>query len=177
MSHKKYSPSQIANHFILFARSEKKDLNILKLIKLVYIAYGWCLCTLNRRVFDEPIEAWKHGPVISSLYHEFKHFGNKNIDKCSEDFEYSENEELLPKPFIIKESEDLSVSKVIEAVWDRYKEKTGWDLRELTHKKGSPWSKAWGNKENDKILKDEDIAIFSQKAISKMIEDEGWKTN
>lgn len=173
MSHKKYTPSQIANYFIYFTKSEKiKDLTTLKLIKLVYITYGWCLASLSRKIFDEPIEAWKHGPVIPSLYHEFKCFGNDSIDKYSKDFEYSENEELLPKPFIIKKDEDLSVVRVIEAVWDRYKKHTGWNLRELTHEHNSPWSKAWINEE--KILKDEDIIECSTKGISKMMQEGRW---
>lgn len=49
-------------------------MSLLKLIKLVYLAYGWSIA-LDYRLFDEPIVAWKHGPVIRSLYHEFKHFG------------------------------------------------------------------------------------------------------
>ena len=83
--------SAVANEFLGLAKKEKIEISNLKLIKLMYIAQGLSLSLSDRALFPDPIEAWKYGPVISSIYHEFKHFGRNPIkeqsvtlDKCGE---------------------------------------------------------------------------------------------
>jgi len=44
----------------------------MKLQKLVYYAHGWHLALNNEPLIDEQVECWQYGPVISSLFHEFK---------------------------------------------------------------------------------------------------------
>ena len=65
----KYFPAHIANYFIENGKYDNFTLN-----KLVYITKGFALATLDDGLFEEEVEAWKYGPVISSLYHEFKQF-------------------------------------------------------------------------------------------------------
>ncbi|MFA5986515.1 MAG: type II toxin-antitoxin system antitoxin SocA domain-containing protein [Parcubacteria group bacterium] len=56
-----------------------------KLQKMLYYAQAWFLVFENRRLFDDKIEAWMHGPAIYSIYQEYKMFGffpiRKEIDK------------------------------------------------------------------------------------------------
>jgi len=52
---------------------------------------------LGEKLFDEPIKAWQHGPVIRSLYDEFKHFGSQNINKHAVDFDFDNMELTTPK--------------------------------------------------------------------------------
>ena len=86
----KYYPSHIANYFLWRAWEEDINVTPMKLIKLIYIAYGWNLAINNERLFDEKILAWAYGPVIPSIYHEFKRFANKpvNKDEYSTDYNY-----------------------------------------------------------------------------------------
>ena len=98
-----YSPSHVANFF--FERGERDGIPItpLKLNKLVYIAYGWVAGAIGQRLFDEEIEAWQHGPVIRSLYDEFKHFKNRPITERSVDMpDPSQNLDELFTPAIDK---------------------------------------------------------------------------
>src|SRR3546814_15090645 len=74
-----YEPSHVANYMLERAESEGRHLTPMKLLKLVYIAYGWSLALLRKKLFDEQFRAWDHGPVVRSLYHEFKHFGGSAI--------------------------------------------------------------------------------------------------
>ncbi|OQY42717.1 MAG: hypothetical protein B6240_13665 [Desulfobacteraceae bacterium 4572_87] len=43
----------------------------LKLQKLVYYAQGFYLALYDEPLFNEPIEAWTHGPVIRELYRSY----------------------------------------------------------------------------------------------------------
>ena len=47
----------------------------------MYYTQGWCLALADQPLFNEQIEAWKWGPVIRSIYHQFKEFGNSPITK------------------------------------------------------------------------------------------------
>ena len=44
----------------------------MKLEKLVYYCQGWHLARFNIPLFDEPIEAWRQGPVVPALYRQHR---------------------------------------------------------------------------------------------------------
>ena len=52
-----YSASHVANFFLQKSHEENIGISQLKLLKLIYIAYGWMLATCNRELFAEKIEA------------------------------------------------------------------------------------------------------------------------
>ena len=51
----------------------------MRLQKLLYYSQGWSLALRDRPLFDAEIEAWKHGPIISSIYRRFQHLGSQGI--------------------------------------------------------------------------------------------------
>jgi uncharacterized phage-associated protein len=51
----------------------------MKLIKTVFIAHGFYLASKDKPLVNEFVQAWKYGPVIDSVYHEFKGLGHKPI--------------------------------------------------------------------------------------------------
>ncbi len=155
-----YTPQHIANFFLDKADGDNVPLTQLKLIKLIYIAYGWVLATLDRRLFDEPIQAWKHGPVIPSIYHEFKHFKNEPIIGFrAVNFDLDEKTETEPR--IDKKDE---ANRVLDRVWDAYKHASAAGLVSLTHREGTPWYKHYKPNKYDTHIPDEDIkAHFIEK--------------
>ncbi|KQH74402.1 Panacea domain-containing protein [Xylella fastidiosa] len=44
----------------------------LQVLKLVYLAHGWCLGVHTQPLIDELVEAWRAGPLIRSLYNVIK---------------------------------------------------------------------------------------------------------
>lgn len=46
----------------------------LKLQKLLYYAQGWHLGIHEKALFIEPIEAWRHGPVVPKIFHLYREF-------------------------------------------------------------------------------------------------------
>jgi len=69
-----YSAFDIANYFLWKADNPEKQelLSNLKLQKLVYYAQGLHLVINNTPLFSERILAWKYGPVVPDVYHEYK---------------------------------------------------------------------------------------------------------
>jgi len=80
----------VANYFLYLANINNQDLTNKKLQKLVYYAQAWSLALNNKKLFDDKIEAWAHGPTVRKLFFKFsKRFGfepikakvNQNIEK------------------------------------------------------------------------------------------------
>lgn len=164
-----YQPSHIANYFLWRAEEEKvRDMTPMKLIKLVYIAYGWALTVFGRQLFTEKIEAWKYGPVIPSLYHEFKGFRHENITDYSMDFDLGSEEETYP----MVRKDDGELVEMLHAVWNIYKKKSGKELSDITHRPGSPWSKAYAKPGQNSELDPYDIRETVSQHLQKLSKNE-----
>ena len=53
----------------------EKGLTNKKLQKLVYYSQAWSLVLNGKKLFNEPVEAWVHGPAVRSVYVQYKNFG------------------------------------------------------------------------------------------------------
>jgi uncharacterized phage-associated protein len=115
---------QVAEYFLCLTDSDVGDLiSNLKLQKLVYYAQGFHLAMFDEVLFDEPIVAWEHGPVVEQLYHYYKHFGNQAI----------------PQPETIDDS--IFTEKqiaLLKEVYEVYGQFSAWKLRNMTHSE-KPW--------------------------------------
>ena len=161
-----YTAQHIANFFLDAAEAENMPMTQLKLLKLVYIAYGWYLALTGERLFREPIEAWKHGPVVRSLYHEFKHFRKDPISGRSEDIDLDTWDTVAPR--IPASDEDTTL--ILHKVWAAYRRFRAWDLREKTHEAGGPWAKVYQPEMEGIPLKDEDILAHYSKRIAQYLD-------
>ncbi len=144
-----YDPKAIANYFLSIADHKGQELTPLKLIKLVYIAHGWYLGITGKPLINEHPEAWEYGPVIPSLYHEFKIFGNGAIRKRATEFvskeggEWSLQEKEVPPP---NSKTDASICDFLDRVWEQYSGYTGSQLSSLTHQPNTPWKQTWDHR-------------------------------
>lgn len=144
-----YSSAMIANFFIKKYKAEYKDLDRkakldqLKLIKLVYIAHGWYLATFDKELINEPVIAWKYGPVIYDLWLSVKYFGLNPIHEPIPEqdiFGYLNSEPVnIPDPDNI----DEETKRFLESIWRIYKNESGAKLANWTHIQGSPWYNTW----------------------------------
>lgn len=91
------TPQHVANFFLDKAEEEGIRITQLKLMKLIYLAYGWYKAITHKKLFEEPIQAWRHGPVIESIYHEFKHFKKNVIDINSIIFDLETGNTIIPR--------------------------------------------------------------------------------
>ena len=134
-----YTPLAVANFFI--GKSENKYseggryLDPLKIQKIIYFAFGYTYGLKNRTLFNEAIQAWKFGPVVPSLYHEFKHYQYSVITELGTDFDWVKGKKTTPKI----ENQDKNVIEVLTAVWDTLGGYSASDLVTITHGVGTPW--------------------------------------
>ena len=133
-----YSPKAIANFFLELAASKGESITPMKLQKLVYYAHGWYLGYTRQPLIDEAIEAWQYGPVIPSLYHEFKQFGSCGIKSKATEFDGARFDFVEVQP-----PQEESTNKFLSNVWNSYGKYTGAKLSEMTHAEGSPWEGTW----------------------------------
>ena len=160
-----YTPQHIANYFLDRAAEEGRTMSPMKLIKLVYIAYGWALALLGTKLFDEPVQAWRHGPVIPSLYHEFKHYRSKPIDERAISLDLDTFTVIEPE--IGKDDQDTRL--VLDKVWSAYKLFSGSALREKTHQPDTPWSQVYREGRRNIVIPDDLIREHYRERIKSYI--------
>ncbi len=119
---------QIAAYILNKANSDDAGdlISNLKLQKLVYYAQGFHLVIFGSVLFQEPIDAWQHGPVVEDLYHEFKQFGRNAIPTP----EYFDAEKLT-----------TDQKELLDEVYEVYGQFSAWKLRNMTHQE-APWKEA-----------------------------------
>lgn len=153
----------VANYFVEKAMKEGKDITLLTLVKLVYIANGYSLALIGRPItnsrFDK-IEAWKFGPVIPSVYNSFKHFKNNPITNKTSVIKWDKdtNDYYFEDP----EVEDSDTKTILDRVWVDYKDCTVTQLINELHKDDTPWAKHYKEGMNNAIPDRETMAYYKR---------------
>lgn len=117
---------------------DKWKITHLKLQKLLYFAQGFCLGINKKRLFDEVIEAWRHGPVCPNIYHEYKH----------------KSYHVITSTELCGDIENIRKNKaafnVIKKTWILLGSLSGTQLEAITHQE-SPWQYAIQQGNNTEI--------------------------
>lgn len=144
-----YDARAIANYFLDMASYEGQTLDPMKLQKLVYFAHGWNLAIRNQPLINDRVEAWEYGPVIPSLYREFKKYGAGAITEPATSpippgtwFGTGRS----PHKYSIHDCTDRSLNpfteQLLDTVWNSYKNLSAVQLSNLTHEPGAAWDVA-----------------------------------
>ena len=153
----------VANWFV----ENASDISPLKLQKLIYFAHGWHLALRDQPLIDEYIEAWDYGPVVPSVYHEFKEFGNRPINIPGTTIELSGDTKFrIVTPRLSPES-DQSVEALLKKIFEVYGAYSALRLSADTHKVGTPWEETRKLHPNRKgvDIDDELIQAYFKKLI------------
>lgn len=70
----KTTASTIAKHIIGVFNNSGQPITNLKLQKLLYYSQAWHLALHGKSLFDDRIEAWVHGPVVPTVFREYREF-------------------------------------------------------------------------------------------------------
>lgn len=117
--------SQVARYFLaLDAQRDEPDVTALKLQKLLYLAQANYLASTGHRLFNDNVEAFEHGPVVYSVFREYRSY-KKSIIAPSVAY--------IDSPELARDARDF-----IDQVWELYKDCTASWLRALTHRQ-APW--------------------------------------
>lgn len=121
-----HTAREIASWFLAWGEQNEATMSNLKLQKLLYYAQGHYLGEHGVSLFDDDIEAWAHGPVVRSVYHELKQYANGAIDVDEAVGEDSSWDDFR------------DVEEHLMAVWNSYGKYEAWALRNRTHRE-APW--------------------------------------
>lgn len=132
-----FTSRRVANQILLAAQEAGVEVTPLKLQKLVYFAHGWSLALFDRALINEQIEAWKYGPVVPSLYHDYKSQGDRPLKP--------QRRRLTGRVGIIPSipgctQEGKEAKAIIRRVVETYGKYDGLTLSSMTHNEGTPWS-------------------------------------
>ena len=123
IDHRNSKAPQIIADQILWVRRDRQT-TPMHVLKLVYLCHGWLLGISDSALIHEPVEAWRYGPVIPSVYHAYKFFGGENIDvdPIDRSAEFDEDQ--------------LHSLKIVDAIYGHL---SAIHLSALTHRPGTPW--------------------------------------
>lgn len=133
--------SDVAKYFLLLAASGEEDageaMTHLKLQKLIYYAQGFHLALFQGRpLFNESIEAWKHGPVVNAMWGQYAGMGSNSIP---------------PDPTFDPDTVLSGGQKqLLNDVWNAYGQFSAWKLRDMSHQE-PPWVNAYVADRNEVI--------------------------
>ena len=121
-----YDARQVANWFIQRAKDDGKQISIMSLLKLAYIAHGWRLEMRNEPLFNNKIEAWQYGPVIPDVYRAYHRQGVQVA-------------EPLPDFPAVDNGDDVAF---LNEIWKIYGSLSAFQLSDITHVTGGAWELA-----------------------------------
>lgn len=146
---------QVADYFLAAADPED-DITNMKLQKLCAYAQAYALALLDRPLFPEIIQAWKHGPVIPEAYGQYKSQGRNAL---STDIELAEARTAFT-------SEELYILETVNGYYGRY---TASALRNMSH---SDFPGDFHGFDKAEITPDAIKAAFAQNNVVKTIKAE-----
>jgi uncharacterized phage-associated protein len=123
-----YDVIEIAKWFlnrdrITDSMEDSDGISNLKLQKLLYYAQGASLVINGYPLFNDPLLAWTHGPVVERVYHAYKQYGSHPIpfEEAYDDSQIAEKDK-----------------EVLEGVYQSFSQYSAWKLRQMTHEE-EPW--------------------------------------
>lgn len=121
---KPVTPALVAEHILWLRRKDRTTPR--GLIKLVYLCHAWTLGLLGKSLVDKPVTVGRFGPVYKDLEYKYEIYGNEPIPKTGSDHSATLGEE---------------VSSIVAKINEVYGKLPVEKLSDLTHMKGTPWSR------------------------------------
>lgn len=138
-----YSAMAVANAFIQRAQEGKLNgLTPMKLQKLLFFAQSWSLARDQEPLMDDVFCRWQYGPVIPSLYHDFKEYGANPITALGGHVVCRDDKLIKVTPYIGKD--DVESWALIDEIIKVYGEYSGSQLSAITHEEESAWARTGG---------------------------------
>lgn len=146
------SVDAVADYFVHcdMQRSEP-DVTPLKLQKLLYLAQANFIASTDERLFDEPVEAFRHGPVV---YRTYAKYSGSQIIAARENSSAGSADQDMP----------ADTRDFLDKIWLRYKDFSAGQLRNLTHTQ-DPWVNHYVENSYRTEIPDEDMARYYRQAV------------
>lgn len=140
-----YNSVLIARYIIALSNDKGIAINMTKVQKLLYIAYGVFLAVRNQRLLNEHPQAWPYGPVFPTTRNKLLHVDFYSISLFDEEFD----------PL----KADVELNSLLDSVLNSFGNWTASQLTTWSHQDGSPWENTtlqedftWGNVIPDELI-------------------------
>lgn len=108
-----------------------------KLNRLVYLVQAEAIATTGEPLFEDRIEAWQCGPMVSAVIHAFAEWGDTVITEPIEHVEV--------KP---------DAARLIDSVAEKYGPLSAFDLVSLVRRPGGAWARVYAPGRDAEITSD-----------------------
>ena len=156
-----YSAAIIAYAFVKRGIEDGNPVTQMKLQKLVYFAHGLHLANYGEPLINEKFQAWKFGPVVPAIYHEYKLYGSSPIVDTDLLFLIGDPDQYDAS----LNNMDEKAAKMIAVTWGGLKDTSAIQLSNWTHKQDSPWQKNYTEGVNDIVIPNEEIEQYFKSNI------------
>jgi len=133
---------KVGEYFVRKFNRMGSPITHLKLQKMLYYSQGIAFGRCDKKLMEEKIVAWEHGPVIREVFNAYK--GN-------EDRPLPEN----PKLYLAEIENNEDVLNILEEAMSLYGVYDAWFLREKTHNE-----KPWASTKRNEVISDELLISF-----------------
>lgn len=141
------SVDAVTNFFLdMDAARQEPDVTPLKLQKLLYFAQANYLASTDERLFDENLEAFRHGPVVYKTYQRYMNINQILVAR-----------EVSPAIETARVPED--VEHFLKSIWDKYKDYSAGQLRNLTHLQ-DPWLHNYEEGSYRTVISDDELRAY-----------------
>lgn len=127
--------TDLSNNILLRGKRDHIKITPMKLQKLLYYVCRDYVKETGQTPINEEFSVWQFGPVLLSVYGEFKGFGKKPITAYAKD--------ASGRSYRVSEEENPVLARVIDVAWAKYKNLTGIELSQMTHQEGAGWYRAY----------------------------------
>ena len=143
----------VADKLIRLAREAETPITPMQVQKLAYFSHAWNLGLGYGPLFQDAVESWQYGPVIRSVYHALKPYGDVPV----------------AEPILVDEEAFTPLeSTVINAIYKQYGELDGLKLSQMTHAEGSPWQETYLRDKRSTIIHNHVIRDYYAGLIKQM---------
>ncbi|WP_319797662.1 Panacea domain-containing protein [Nitrobacter sp.] len=147
-----YAALTTAKYFLAIPDADSGELiSNLKLQKLLYYAQGYhvALQGVSRPLFADKIYAWKHGPVVKTVYNHYSRYRDGALPA-----------ERLTTPL------DSWTKSFLDEIYRSHGRFSAWALREMTHRE-PPWLKNYKPNVLDIEIPLSDLRAFFHQNVQK----------
>lgn len=133
-----FEVSEVVNWLLDHFDSSQFSLTNLKLNKLVYFLHGVSLARDDRPLIRNRFECWTNGPVVASLYHRLKAYGDNPVLERVTYTNYSNGlVEAVPTTRV-----EAEMNHTLRKAAVYFAEKSAGWLVSTSHAEGGPWARA-----------------------------------
>lgn len=142
----------VANELISRAINSGSTFTPMQVVKLVYFCHAWMLGLYHRPLLEQPVEAWRYGPVVPEVYFSLRRYGGEPVRRPIE---------------IGDEEYDKYETDLIDQVFQKYGVLSGRQHSGMTHAPGTPWHITWNRHGQNAVIPDPLIEDYYQKEAEK----------